>query len=281
MRLARQRFGTDLIREINDTHVPYGMLAVWFLGQESVVIKGGETTIYIDPYLAESPNRAFQAPIRPEHITNADYCLITHDHGDHLDPATVPVLAQNNSHTLFMAPGYCRETMLGCGVKPAQLLDARTDEWWNGTDVRIKPIPAAHEDLEYDSELGYRFVGYLINFNGVTLYHAGDTIVYPGLIDRLKSEAIDVGLLPINGRDAFRAQRLVGNMNYREAVELAVAAEFDTVIPMHYDMFKGNSERPGYFLDYLYDHYPEQKCHVLARFERFIYVSALSLKSRA
>jgi L-ascorbate metabolism protein UlaG (beta-lactamase superfamily) len=133
--------------------------------------------------------------------------------------------------------------------------------------------------LEYDPGLDHRFVGYVLELNGVTLYHAGDTTVYPGLIETLKAESIDLGMLPINGRDPFRnARNIVGNMNYREAAELAVAARFDTVIPLHYDMFEANSERPGYFIDYLYSRHPMQKSHVLARFERYIYVSGSALK---
>jgi L-ascorbate 6-phosphate lactonase len=144
--------------------------------------------------------------------------------------------------------------------------------------LRIKPLPSAHEVLEYDPELDHRFVGYVLELNGVKLYHAGDRTVYPGLIEALLAESILSSMLPINGRDTFRnARNIVGNMNYREAVELTAAARFDTVIPLHYDMFAGNSEKPGYFVDYLYEHYPLQKSHVLARFERFIYVSGSPL----
>ncbi|TDF98767.1 MBL fold metallo-hydrolase [Paenibacillus piri] len=275
-----KRTGDAMIREMNETHVPYGMLAIWFLGQESVVIKGGNTIIYIDPYLAAQKSRVFQAPFRPEDVTNATYCLITHEHSDHLDPSTLGVLARNGG-TVFMAPGFCRGQMLDLGVQSERLLDAVTGQWREGDGVRIKPVPAAHEELDYEPSRDHRFVGYLLELNGVTLYHAGDTVIYPGLIDSLKAERIDLGMLPINGRDAFRgAKGLIGNMNYREAAELAVAAEMETVIPLHYDMFAGNSEKPGYFVDYLYEHYPEQKCHVLARFERFVYVSAAALTKK-
>ncbi|WP_312886531.1 MBL fold metallo-hydrolase [Paenibacillus foliorum] len=274
----KRRTSDAMIREMDKTHMPYGMLAIWFLGQESVVIKGGNTIIYIDPYLAAQKARVFQAPFRPEDVTNAAYCLITHEHSDHLDPSTISVLAQKDNGTLFIAPGFCRSQMLDLGVSPGKLLDAATGQWWEGDGVRIKPVPAAHEELDYDPARDHRYVGYLLELNGVTLYHAGDTVIYPGLIDSLKAEHIDLGMLPINGRDAFRwARGLVGNMNYREAAELAVAAEIETVIPLHYDMFAGNSEKPGYFVDYLYEHYPEQKFHVLARFERFVYVSAAAL----
>ncbi len=77
--------GQLLIQEIENTVVPYGMVAVWPLGQASFILKGGTTVIYIDPYVTHNPDRIYPAPIDPEHITNADYCLITHEHMDHLD----------------------------------------------------------------------------------------------------------------------------------------------------------------------------------------------------
>ncbi|TVY07495.1 hypothetical protein [Paenibacillus cremeus] len=62
--------------------------------------------------------------------------------------------------------------MIRLGVNPEQLLDARTDEWRAMPDIRIKPIPAAHELLDYDPARRHRFIGYLLELNGVKLYHA-------------------------------------------------------------------------------------------------------------
>lgn len=91
---------------------------------------------------------------------------------------------------------------------------------------------------------------------------------------------IDLALLPINGRDYYRGSRnIVGNMNYREAAEFAATSGFETVIPLHYDLFAGNAENPGYFVDHLYRHFPEQKFHMMARAERFVYVSAQAFKN--
>lgn len=273
------RTGEALIREINETKVPYGMVAVWFLGQVSVIIKGGDEVIYVDPYLSSSPHRQFPPPLRPEEAVNADYVLITHEHSDHLDPDTLPVMAKAGDRTVYAAPGCCLETLASYGIPEDRLVHAVTSEWRSFSGFRMKPLPSAHEELDYDERQDHRYVGYVLELNGVKLYHAGDTTVYPGLIEALRAESIDLALLPINGRDPFRNSRnIIGNMNYREAAELAVAAGIDTVIPTHYDMFAGNSEHPGYFVDYLYEKHPAQKHHVLARFERYIYVSERALK---
>ncbi|WP_245856126.1 MBL fold metallo-hydrolase [Paenibacillus rigui] len=274
----KARTGAEIIREIETTKVPYGMLAIWFIGQCGVILKGGKTVIFIDPYLAPSPSRAFDPPFHAEAISHADYVFITHEHSDHLDIHTIEILAASHPSIRYVTPGYCRDKMIKLGVKEDRLLTLRTDEWRREPGFRVKALPSAHEELDYDPELGYRCVGYVFELNGVKLYHAGDTVVYPGLVESLETESIDLGMLPINGRDLFRnARNIVGNMNFREAAELAVAAGFDTVVPLHYDMFRGNGEHPGYFVDYLYERHPTQKSHVMARFERYIYVSRAAL----
>lgn len=272
--------GAALIQEVRQTEAPYGTLAIWFLGQESVIIKGDGVTVYIDPYVSDFldrnwPVRSYPAPITPEDITGADLCLITHEHDDHMDEGTLTVFHAQNGHSPILAPACCRQELLRMGIAESTLLTADTSEAIElFSKLRITVIPAAHEELEQDDRGHYRSVGYVLELNGVTLYHAGDTVIYPGLAERLAEISPDVAMLPINGGDYFRREKgIVGNMNYREAAELAVRIGAETVIPLHYDVFAGNSEKPGNFLDYLYEHYPEQKSHIMARGERFVYVS--------
>ncbi|AWP26212.1 MBL fold metallo-hydrolase [Paenibacillus sp. Cedars] len=276
---GKDRSPEQIIEEINQTSTSYGMAAVWFLGQESVVIKGGEVVIYIDPYMSDELERrggfkrAFPAPLQPEHIRNANIVLITHEHDDHMDLATISVIARQNPDTWFVAPARCHEAMQGAGVAPERLVAAVCDEWQQLDGVRLMAIPAAHETLDEDEVYGHRFVGYLMDIQGVLIYHAGDTVVYPGLVERLQAHSIDIGMVPINGGDAFRRKDgIVGNMGFREAAELAAASDFELTIPMHYDIFPWNGEKPGYFVDYCYENYPYMKTKVMARTERMFYV---------
>jgi L-ascorbate metabolism protein UlaG (beta-lactamase superfamily) len=91
----------------------------------------------------------------------------------------------------------------------------------------------------------YAFVGYVIEAGGVRVYHAGDTVPYDGMEGWLRPLAVDVALLPINGRNAEReAQNLVGNLDHEEAARLAAAIGCDVLVPMHYDMFAANLGYP-------------------------------------
>ena len=79
----------------------------------------------------------------------------------------------------------------------------------------------------------------MIEAEGRRLYHSGDTVAYPGLIERLGSDAFDVVFLPINGRDPARG--VPGNMTAAEAVDLAIEVRPRFVVPHHYDMFTFNT----------------------------------------
>jgi L-ascorbate 6-phosphate lactonase len=167
-------------------------------------------------------------------------CLITHEHEDHLDPGTLRVLVKQNEHAVLLAPAWCRESLLNIGCESSRIVDADTEQSLSlfESRLRIQAIPAAHEELETNNQGQHRYVGYIIELNGVTIYHAGDTLIYPGLSELLRGHDIDLAMLPINGRDYFRTKRgIIGNMNYREAAEIAAEICVDAVIPLHYETF--------------------------------------------
>lgn len=86
-----------------------------------------------------------------------------------------------------------------------------------------------------------RYLGYVVDFGGARVYHAGDTIWWPGQEKLLRDLGVNLALLPINGRDPLReAENVVGNMDHREAAQLAAAAGVEVLVPMHWDMFAGN-----------------------------------------
>ncbi|MUG88139.1 MBL fold metallo-hydrolase [Paenibacillus timonensis] len=278
--MEQKRKGAAFIREVARTEPPHGALAIWYLGQESVIVKGDGVTIYVDPYFSGDLDdgdwrRTFPAPITPEEIQGVDLCLITHEHDDHMDAKTLPWLHRSSPKAPIVAPACCKPALLEMGISASGVMTADDRQPMElFSKLRLTPIAAAHEQLERDTDGGPRYVGYVLELNGVTLFHAGDTLVYPELIERVGALKPDIALLPINGRDYFRRQRgIVGNMDYREAVHFAREIEADTVIPLHYDLFAVNAEKPGHFVDYMYEQFPEQKCHVMARGERFVYVS--------
>ena len=235
-------------------------LALWGLGQVGVAIKGPTGVIYVDPYLTDSDGaggslpRTFPPPVEPNEVTNADAVLLTHDHIDHTDPDTAIPLAQASPRARFVAPSTSRDTLVKAGLEADRIVVPGVGEPVEAAGATVTAVPSAHTELEYDAGRGYPYLGYVIECNGVTVYHAGDTVIYDGLIETLSAWKIDVAFVPINGRDYFRTARgLVGNTDFREAAELAEVLDVGLIVPTHYDMISGNLADPGHFVSYLYD----------------------------
>jgi L-ascorbate metabolism protein UlaG (beta-lactamase superfamily) len=180
----------------------------------------------------------------------------------------------------FVVPTPIVEVLTGLGIDESRTLGIQPGERAEIAGFTISAVPAMHGitmadaysfGLEASGGL-YRFLGFVIGANGVILYHAGDTILFEGLVDLLRAFSIDLALLPINGRSPEReAIDLVGNMNEREAAHLAAAVGAQVLIPMHHDMFAGNLGHPEYVVTVARHEYPELAVFVPARFRPFVY----------
>lgn len=258
--------------------VPSGMLALGALGQAGFAIKAGGMIAYIDPYLsgtvggAGGPGRVVESPISPEEVTHADLLLCTHEHMDHTDVNTVvPLAAASLDAPIFVSPQ--GHTLLReAGIADERLVLPRLGETRTVGSMRVTAIPAAHYDFEVDAEGHARWMGFVIEVDGVTLYHSGDTIVIPELIAALEPFRIDLALLPINGRDYFREQeQIVGNMNVREVAALCKLLRPRVLIPTHNDMFAGNRVNPADLVAELERVVPRQRFHFLQAGEIYFY----------
>lgn len=271
-------FDRDLSAQIQRLIVPMGQLALWSLGQAGFAIKGGETIAYIDPYLSDAiaesggPARRFALPMNPATIQHANVVFATHEHADHADGATLgPLLAASPQATLVTSP-QGREIALQAGVASTRIVVPRLGERITQGALTYTAIPAAHYAYEVDRAGHSRWMGFLIECNGVTLYHAGDTILIPEILAALAGQRIDLALLPINGRDFFRERReIVGNLWPREAVELAVAINAGVLIGIHNDLFESNRVNPGLLFDEIDRRAPWQRCHLLQPGELYLY----------
>jgi L-ascorbate metabolism protein UlaG (beta-lactamase superfamily) len=268
-----------LIRQIDGLVVPQGQLALWAIGQAGFVIKGGATIAYIDPYLSDSigddggPSRRFPLPLDPAQIAHAQVVFATHEHADHADGPTLGPLLAASPQALLVTSPQGREIALGVGVAAERIVVPRLGEPATLAGLTYTALPAAHYQYEVDAAGHARWMGFLIVCNGVTLYHAGDTIVIPELLAALEGSAIDLALLPINGRDYFREhhENLTGNLWPREAVDLAVQLKARVLIGMHNDLFDGNRVNPAMLFDEIERRAPWQRCHLLQPQELYLY----------
>ena len=233
-------------------------LGIVWLGQNGFLIKSKSCVFLIDPYLSDFAEqwtygwqnehiRMASIPVQPKELFGIDCVLCTHDHVDHIDPYSIPIIALRNPETQFVAPKAARIRMLGLFVEEDNLHLMHGQDSTNVTNLKIHAIPAAHKDMLHDKENGYHYLSYIIEVDGLTIFHAGDTIPYPGQTDYFEDFSIDLALLPINGRQPDELE-FEPNYNIDEAINFAKAINAKMVIPMHYDMYTLNTANVGDFV---------------------------------
>jgi L-ascorbate metabolism protein UlaG (beta-lactamase superfamily) len=259
-----------------------GQVALWWLGQSSFGLRARQATVLVDPFLSAHPDRLVAPPFEPSAVGGVDVVAVTHDHLDHLDEESLPVLAEVSPAARFVAPEPIAGRLTELGIPAQRIVGAQPGEAIQLGGVTIHPVPACHGDDPADaygfgrerSDGLYRYLGYVLEFDGVRVYHAGDTIPYEGMEGLLTEIGVDVALLPINGRDPEReAQGIVGNLDEEEAARLAAAIGADLVVPMHYDMFAANLGSPERFVELVRAAYPELAVLVPTCTRVFVYTA--------
>ena len=248
-----------LLADIQASNRRDGGFRLWWLGQSGFLLQWQGVQILLDPYLSDSLTEKYsrtdkphvrmtELVIDPARLSFADIVTSTHNHTDHLDAATLcPILAANPSVKLVIAEAnrsfVANRLKIDAGA--AVGLDDGTSVEISG--IRFSGVASAHEDLDTD-ECGHaKYLGYVLQFGGWTIYHSGDTVRYEGMSAKLLPLRIDVALLPINGRGQER--RVPGNLFGHEAAKLATDIEAKLVIPCHFDMFEFNTASPDEFVN--------------------------------
>ena len=245
----------DSNRDFWKTHFLNDFIAIRWLGQSGFAINFGKIHAMIDPYLSDSlaikykgkefPHiRMMPIPVCPAEIQGLNVVICTHRHSDHMDPGTLPILEENNPQCKFILPRVDLEwatTFLSISKRKILAINA-------GESVRIEQeleviaLVAAHEELKVNNKGEHHFLGYIMRFNNFTIYHSGDCVPYPGLIEMVARHQVDLALLPVNGRNAQRlSNNIPGNFFLEEALDLCKRTGIKIMIAHHFGMFDFNT----------------------------------------
>ena len=179
--------------------------------------------IYFDPFKID------------DNASDADIIFITHEHYDHFDKASIDKI--KNDNTVVVAPKSMEKVINSIEFKDYIYLDP--NEEINIDGINIKTIPAYNIEKNFHPREN-NWLGYIMNYNNITYYIAGDT-------DKTKeSETVkcDIAFLPIGG---------YYTMDVNEATELAKIINPKVLIPIHYGSIVGDKEYGQQLKDNLSD----------------------------
>ena len=181
----------------------------------------------IDPFLSGNP----LADVKPDDV-KAQWIIISHGHGDHW--GDTPAIAKKNDATVitnFELANYAESK----GLKAHPLHIGGGHDFPFG---RVKLTIAHHGSTLEEHDYGGNPAGILLNIDGKTIYHAGDTGLFMDMKLIGEMDEIDLALLPIG--DNFT----MGPTDAAKAVEFLKPK---VVIPMHYNTFDVIQQDPKKF----------------------------------
>lgn len=184
------------------------MAQMQWLGHASIKLVGSKK-IYIDPF-------------KLAHNDKADIILVTHSHFDHCSPEDIARLIYTD--TEILATPDC-EPELKELCKKIHL--AEPNKTYEIQGIKIKTIPAYNPDKQFHPRQN-NWVGYIVEMDGESYYHAGDTDMIP----EMEGLEVDFAILPVGGKYT---------MNPQEASEAFKTMKAKHAFPMHYGTIIGSS----------------------------------------
>lgn len=191
-------------------------MEIIYIGHSGVIVRT-DLTIMIDPFILNNP----LCSNLPEDFS-PDAIFLTHGHYDHIGDAL----------SISLRTG-CKIYAMAELSKWLSAQGAKVHGFNIGGSVRIGSnlvsiVEAIHSSSCPDGSYGGLACGIVIQSEGKTLYHAGDTALFEGMKYIGRKFIIDVAMLPIGG-------------NYTmDFIDAAVASAYlkpKICIPIHFNTF--------------------------------------------
>lgn len=190
----------------------------------------GGPVIYVDP-----------AQIPATTAADADFILITHNHGDHQELASINRIRKPGT-VIYSSPAGVPALTTNLAAAGVTINAVTPGQRFTIGGVEVETVPMynlVRPNPGHPRVMNY--VGYVLNVGGVRVYASGDTERIP----EMKTFSVDVALLPLGqGFTMIRAQ---------DAVDAALDLQARVAIPYHYGRGEGTIADGQFFTSTLAD----------------------------
>ncbi|WP_281784180.1 MBL fold metallo-hydrolase [Sinimarinibacterium flocculans] len=220
-----------------------------WIGHSSFLLQFAGRNLVTDPHLtarASPLRRAGPRRLNPPaldfpDLPPLDLALISHDHYDHLDEATVVRLSREHPSLHFVVPLGLKAWFARRGIVRVTELD-----WWQHTDIgglRVHAVPAQHFSGRGARDRNATlWCGFVVESDGRRAYFAGDTGYSPDFAAiGARFAPVDLALIPI-GAYAPRWFMQAMHIDPEEAVRIHrdIGSRFS--VAMHWGTFRLTEE---------------------------------------
>jgi L-ascorbate metabolism protein UlaG (beta-lactamase superfamily) len=223
------------------------------IGHASVLIQAGGLNVLTDPVWSErasplpfiGPRRVWAPGVAFEALPPIDAVLLSHNHYDHMDVATLRRL--NTVHRPLMVTPLGNDTILRRAIPGVRVL---AGDWWSRIDIgkggAVTIVPAYHWSARTGRDRRMAlWCGFMLSTSAGRVYFAGDTGYGDGRIFREVRGRIDrpdLALIPI-GAYAPRWFMSPQHTDPNEAVQILEDLEAARAVGIHWGVFQLTNER--------------------------------------
>ena len=225
------------------TAAPSGLRITWF-GHSSALLEIDGTNVLIDPLWSEraspvtwaGPKRWYPPPIALKDLPPIDAVVISHDHYDHFDRATLVALAQN-PHPQFVVPLGVGAFLRRWGIPQTRIVEL---DWWQSAQVgglQIVATPSRHHSGRISPQSDQRlWAGYAFIGDAHRVWYSGDTGFHSALAQiGARLGPFDVTLIEAGQYDATWPDWHLGPEQAVEANRLVGGRK---MIPVHWGLIQ-------------------------------------------